>query len=669
VYHRLVPMTRPFRWLLPALLLAAAPAGAQDPSAGGAPAETQATFTAGVDFVLVDAIVTDDAGPVTDLTADDFSVVEDGEAQAIEEFRLVRVDGSVQDAAGPPMPIRTAADERREAARDDVRVIVFFLDDYHTQFGTGVVARDAMVNFVRTSTGPNDLLAVMGPLTPVEDVRLTRDHDAVIRQIEAFEGRRFRYDIRNAFEESYAYYSAPVIESLRNQVVISALRGLATHLGAVREGRKAIVYVGEGMAATLPAGIRNLQATTGAGGLNALDGNGGGAAFSQEVFRQADLYDRMRDVYNDANRNNTAIYTVDPRGLGGGLPMVDQDVDPAAAQAYFSDARTLLRIMAEQTDGRAIVNTNDMADGLTQVLRDSSAYYLIGYTSPAEPDGKFHEIEVRVDRPGVRVRARRGYWAATEADVLRAATPVERVPAAIENALASIAAPVQARRYVRLWVGAARGDDGRTRVSLVWEPQPAPPGVPREPAEQVMVTAVTAGRDLLYRGRSPESAGGTGAGPFEVSFDADPGVIDLDLDVEGAGGVLLDSETRQFEVPDLSSGRIAMSEPRVFRARTARELRDVEADPAAVPTPGREFRRAERVLIRFDVYGGPAAPVAALLNRTGGHMADLPVTPASAGGMYQIDVGFGAVPPGEYLVEITVPGGEAPTLVPLRVEG
>jgi hypothetical protein len=245
------------------------------------------------------------------------------------------------------------------------------------------------------------------------------------------------------------------------------------------------------------------------------------------------------------------------------------------------------------------------------------------------------------------------------------------VPAAIENALASIAAPVQARRYVRLWFGAARGEDGRTRVSLVWEPLAASGGAPREPAEQLMVTAVSADRDLLFRGRTPES-GGAGAGPHEIVFEADPGTIDLDIDVEDAGGARLDSEVRQLEVPDLGPGRVAMSEPRVFRARTARELRDLEADAAAVPTPSREFRRTERLLIRVETYGdGAGAPVpeAALLNRTGGRMTDLPVAPAAAGGGFQIDVGLGAVPPGEYLVEITIPDGEAPALVPLRIEG
>ena len=75
-----------------------------------------------------------------------------------------------------------------------------------------------------------------------------------------------------------------------------------------------------------------------------------------------------------------------------------------------------LRALAEKTDGRAIVNRNDLDVGMKQIMRDSSAYYLIGYNSSQAPtDGKFHEIKVRVKRPGVQVRARKGYWALTPA--------------------------------------------------------------------------------------------------------------------------------------------------------------------------------------------------------------------------------------------------------------
>ena len=87
-----------------------------------------------------------------------------------------------------------------------------------------------------------------------------------------------------------------------------------------------------------------------------------------------------------------------------------------------------LRTLSEQTDGRAIVNRNSLDQGLAQIVRDSSFYYLLGYNSTqAQNDGKFHEIKVRVKRSGVDVRARKGYWALTAADVKRVTTPTPDV--------------------------------------------------------------------------------------------------------------------------------------------------------------------------------------------------------------------------------------------------
>ena len=142
--------------------------------------------------------------------------------------------------------------------------------------------------------------------------------------------------------------------------------------------------------------------------------------------------------------------------------------------------------------------------------------------------------------------------------------------------------------------------------------------------------------------------------------------------VEAEGGGRLDTEIRALEVPDLSPGRVAMSAPRVYRARNAREFLELAAEGAAVPTPSREFLRSERLLIRFDAYGEASAPPVAeavLLNRSGNRMGPLVVAPAAAGGTYQIELSLGWMPPGEYLIEITVRGGEAPVLVPFRLSG
>ena len=138
--------------------------------------------------------------------------------------------------------------------------------------------------------------------------------------------------------------------------------------------------------------------------------------------------------------------------------------------------------------------------------------------------------------------------------------------------------------------------------------------------------------------------------------------------MEEATGGTLDSEIRTITVPDLTAPDAAISTPRVYRARTAREFQTIAADPAAVPAVAREFSRTERLLIRFDVYGN-ATPTAVLLNRNGKKMADVPVAASAIAGTHQIDLSLAAIAAGEYLVEITAKGatGEAKELVPLRV--
>lgn len=646
----------------------------------------QPTFRTGINFVRVDVIVSDRKGaPVADLTAKDFEVSEDGKPQTIEQFRLVKVDGNPQPGEGVPRQIRSTSDEEAEAARDDVRLFVIFFDDYHTRVGGALAVKEPLTRFIQQQLGPSDLVAVMYPLTPLDAVSLTRNHASIVSAIQRFEGRKFRYDPRNEFEQQYSHYPTEVVEEIRNQVVMTALRGLATRLGSLREGRKAIIFVSEGFTSLLPPQMRNPVATLpGLGNPNARDpfaGEGNSREETARVFSEADLMSKMRDVWDAANRNNAAIYTLDPRGLAGFEYGIEEGVGLRTDARNLQASQDTLRTLASETDGRAIVNRNDLAKGLEQVVRDSSAYYLIGYNSSQAPnDGKFHEIKVRVKRQGVDVRARKGYWAPTAEDTARAITgPKPGAPKDVQNALASIATPGgrsgAGSRFVRTWIGTSRADDGKTRVTFVWEPSPPAPGVRGEQPGRVSLTAADAAGDLVFRGRVPDVglasrvpsagiSGGAAVGPQRVTFDAPPGKMELRISVEAAsGGRIIDSEVRDLTVPDLT-GPEGISTPRVFRARTARDFQMITRDADAVPTPARDFLRTDRLLIRFDVYG-TESPTAALLNRNGQKMADLPVAAAPTGGTHQLDFGLGSIAPGEYLVEIVA--GGAKELVPLKV--
>jgi VWFA-related protein len=657
------------------------------------------TFRGSINFVRVDVIVDDRKNqPVMDLSQADFEVLEDGKPQPVEQFSLVKVDGNPRPGAPPPSEIRSRNDEELIANREDVRVFVFFLDDYHVRRANSMTVRDPLTRFVQNQLKPNDIVAIMYPLTPVSDLTFTRNHGVVMGAINNFVGRKFDYTPLNVFEQNYMRYSTDQVERIRNDVVMGALRGLSVRLGSLREGRKSVIFVSEGFTALLPPQMRRADASAPADPIQSAIAAGAqdsSREITAEWFGQTDVYSRMREVVDSANRNNTSFYSLDPRGLAPFEYGFD-DLPSGPPPSFATDSRALrmtqdtLRSLSEETDGKAIVNRNTLEQGLTQVVRDSSYYYLLGYTSQTANDGKFHEITVRVKRRDVNVRARRGFWAITPDDAVRAAKPAPEIAKPVQTALASISTPVQAGKYVRTWLGTERGEGGKTKVTLVWEPLTFPPGDRREPAGRVSLLAATAGGDLVYRGRAPErpivpapatgslgSAGATVAAaapaPQRLTFDAPPGKVELRLTVEGATGGTLDTEVRDLEVPDFTSPQVTMATPRLYRARTLPELRTITADANAVPAAGREFSRSDRVLIRLNTYGpGTERPeaTAVLLNRAGQKMADVPVTPSAiAGTTHEITLGLTAVPPGEYLVEITAKGaaGEAKELIPLRV--
>ena len=659
----------------PAPAQASAPQGDQQP-----------TFRAGINYVAVDVIVTDrkDA-PVVDLKREDFEVFEDGKPQPIEQFRLVRISSAAAVGDPPPRRVRSRDEELMEAGRENVRIFAILLDDYHTRKNTAMSVKIPLTQFVETQLAPTDLVAVFSPLTPVSEILFTNDHASILAAVQRFEGRKFDYTPRNRFEEEYARYPTTEVERIRNEVVMDALSAVAIRMGSMRQGRKSIIYVSEGLTVMLPPQMQRQNAQNPIDPAQAVAGAAVQDSPQQqtnEAFNQAILDQRLREVFRDVNRNNASIYALDPRGLA----VFEYDIDavPGGASISFqNDRRSLqmtqdtLRTMSEETDGRAIVNRNGLDKGLAQIVRDASSYYLLGYNSTqAQSDGKFHEIKVRVKRSGVDVRARKGYWALTAADIKRVTTKTPDAVKPVLTALATIAPSVQAGKFVRTWIGTERGDAGKTRVTLTWEPLTPPPGsARREQAGRVSILAANASGQLVFRGATPEQAAPPAAGPGaqRLTFDVAPGRLELRLTIQDAsGGGTLDQEIKTLDVPDLTAPQVAITTPRVFRARTVREFQTLAADAAAPPLASREFSRTERLLIRFDAYAAGAEqvqPTAVLLNRDGNKMSDVPIAAAQAGGTHQINLSLAAIPAGEYLVQISVKSasGEATELVPFRV--
>lgn len=664
---------------------------AQEPPDRQTPNQPQAPptpiFRTGINFVRVDVIVSDrSGGAVADLKQSDFEVTEDGKPQAIEAFKLIRLDGGTTPSPDglAPRPIRTDADEEAEAARDDVRLFGIFLDDYHVRSTASLTVREPLTRFLETQLGPSDMVGIMHPLTPLDSIRMTRNHSAIVRAVQQFRGRKGDYIPENQFEQNYANYPAETVERIRNQVSFGAIKAMIVHMGGLKEGRKALILVSEGYTNILPPqlrdpvasmpGLGNPQRGNSAAGQN--DPNEERYAF----FAAQDLEFYMQGVYEVASQNNVAIYTVDPRGLTPFEFDIDKAVGQQTDRQFLNSSLDSLRALAIETDGRAILNRNDLDVGMRQILRDSSAYYLIGYTSSqAKLDGKFHAISVRVKRPGVQVRSRKGYWAYTADDAARATAPKKvGAPPAVEAALATVAAPSRVR-VVRTWLGTSRGQDGKTKVTFVWEPVSRAPGERQigngEQPARVMLTAVAPDGSPYFRGRVPDGSGflPSASAGSRITFEVKPGKMQLRVAVEGTSSQVLDSETREIAVPDLTASQAVLSTPEVFRARTLRDFQQLKTDPDAVPVAVREFSRTERVLVRVASYGpANSTPTvkARLLNRAGQAMSELAVAPAPGpAGASQIDLPLATLAAGDYVVELSADdgGADAKELVAFRL--
>jgi VWFA-related protein len=577
------------------------------------PAQQQPpTIRSGADLVRVDATVIDNRGrPVPTLTADDFEVREDGVPQDIRSFKFVAVTGHPDEGDENSLPIRSPAHAAAEAARDDVRVFLIFWDEYHiNRMASALHAREYLSRFVKTAFGPTDLVAIMDPLTPTDAIRFTRDRHALSESVRTLRGRLGEYIPPRSVVEEAHLQSREGVERLRSHVTLTALKAAAVELGSLRQGRKSIILISEGM--------RGLPRDEHMG--------------------------MMSDLIRAANDSNTGIYTFNPRGL----------------TMSRSPAFEMLQALATNT-GAEWSSSNDLDRALQRVVAQSSAYYLLGY-SPAQRafDGKFHKIEVKVKRSSFDVRARAGYWAPTIADMKRAEREsASTLPPAVAAALAQLT-PDAARRSVDLWIGTSLDAAGQPQVSLSW--------APREAGDSAEASDVASASVVATSEAGPAFDGDVDR--EGLTFNAPPGPLRIAFSARDGAGDVLDRHDRTIDVPDPARTGLWISSPQVIRTSNALELRKVKADPSPTPAPGREFSRADRLLIRFTVHGanaGPAEVTARLLNNRAAPLTPLNV--ARTGANCEIDLPLISIARGEFLIGIEArhANERAQVYIPLRI--
>ncbi len=414
-----------------------------------AQAQPQPTFRLETNYVRVDMYARQGEHAVEDLRIDELELLEDGVPQKIAAFEHVTIRPSVaQDLRrDPPSPARS----RAMAEDSRVRVLVIFIDTLHVQLEGSHHVRQPLVQLLEKAVGDDDLVGVMHPRMSAGALTLGRK-TTVLSQLLDHNwdwGGRLRDTRLDPVEEQWFYCYGPgdrldkMRARRREKMSLDALSDLVTHLRGLREERKAVLLVTEGWQlygeSRQLAGLRQgEQPPSGPGIFVGPTGRiqtrdprqqGGASQSDCDAARiELALMDnrrRLRDLTGDANRANVTFYPVYPRGLQATDTPMAVHASPQQTQA---STRTVsahldqLRELAENTDGLAVVNQNDIEGAMRRIVSDLTSYYLLGYYSTnTKADGKFRTITVRVKRPGVKVRARRGYRALTqkEADTTR----------------------------------------------------------------------------------------------------------------------------------------------------------------------------------------------------------------------------------------------------------
>jgi VWFA-related protein len=652
------------------------------------PPPAQPIFRGGVNVVRVDMFATRDGRLVDDLKVSEVEILEDGVRQTIDSFERVLVRAPVaQELRAEP---NNVTESRQMAADARARVFVIFLDTYHATFGNAARMRTPLLQFIDRVVGQDDLIGLMTPEMAASDVTLGRRTTVISRLLdENIWGRRSRVADNDPIEDMYeACFRlddptiAPEMKARRRETLtLDALDDLVTHLGGLRDERKAVLAVSEGwlqyepnarLARMLeqdrdripnPPGVVD-RGTTRADNRTSVGVDRDRCNADRLALANTDNRDRLQRTAERANRVNVTFYPVGAQGLA----VFDSDIGPEPPPTLTQDLNNLrnrqngLRLLAEVTDGVAIVNTNNVAPMLRRVVDDLSAYYLMTYSSTnSKLDGRFRSISVRVSRPGVQTRARRGYRALTPEEIPTTSTGAGAAPAmppsqsAVLAALNAMAFNPRAELRLRASAFAASGQGAFWLV-----------GTLDDAARRTLEWSAGATADVSVRGGdgqivlSKAVPVGTADGGFAVQVPErgalPPGDYTIRVRARGAAGASLEEMVR-VSVPAQAP---ALGEPIVWRRRPSTAAQYFRtADPRA--------SRTDR--LRFELAAtGAGEPAATLLDRTGKPIAvPLQVAARDEDGVRWIAVETAVAPlaPGDYAVEVKL--GDATRTTAFRV--
>jgi VWFA-related protein len=612
----------------------------------------QPQFRSRVDVVHLDVSVLDrDRRPVRGLTAADFTVLEDGKPQKVSVF--VPVD--IPDPVAPPVAWMkdVAPDVRSNADVKDRRLFLIAIDD-------ATIAADAfalkkvreIARGVVDRLGPTDLAAVVFSRDNRQSQDFTSDRARLLAAIDAFT------------VGSYEMGDMPADRLIDD---LWMLYGVTTVLRAVEsfvelpDRRKTVVLISSGV----PFSAESVASPISAHRNQAVH-------VQAQRNTQLQLRDRLTELFTKAQRANVNVYTADPCGLRDAS-------SPISTPCRYSPTKLDYLVgMAAQTGGRPIVNTNDFDPGLNQIFIENGSYYLLAFesTKPAR-DGTLRRLEVKVDRPGVTVRTRSGYFAPKTGDPAEAMKAANPTDAALATALPTTALPmtVTAAAFrsaddpetatVAIVVGVRQplGEDPARRV----EPVDLRIGAYNTDGKSFGTTSLKA--DVRLR------AGATGDAEYELlaKLPLKRGRYQLRIATTVGRPAASGSVYYDITVPDFAREMLTLSDVAIAASRgpAVAPLEGLAGVLPILPTVRRAFGVDARVTaFARACQGGSGAPLPANVRWRIRDASDAIVVDRAAdlgqadfgsarAADLLLDVPIASLPPGEYLLTLEASIGEA----------
>jgi VWFA-related protein len=499
------------------------------------------------------------------------------------------------------------------------------LDDLHIHpLGTARVKAAARA-FIERHFGENDLAAVIYTSGRGDaGQEFTNNRRLLLAAIDRFMGAKIRSSTLDRLDEYQRQRSMPRMDEENRRIkdpnlmergykarsTLDSLKNLSEFLAGVRGRRKALIFVSEGIDYDIHDPFNNADATT--------------------------IIDASRDAIAAATRSNVSIYALDPRGLTAmgdeGIEVTSLPEDPSygITQTSMLDelrmAQNSLRTLSEETGGFAAVNRNDFQGAFERVVRENSTYYMLGYYPTNDRrDGRFRKIEVRVKRPGLQVRSRKGYVAPRGRAPETKSADTAKASAAMRDAMNS-PLPI-ATVGMSVFAVPFKGTAPNAAVAIALEIAAGEFAYAEKNGSfvndlEVGFTAVDS-KGKLYRGDrntinltlKPDTLQRVKARGFRVisQMDLPPGRYQLRVAAAESGGksgsVLSDLEVPDFYKQPLTMSGIALTAASAGQTPTARSkdpLGDFLPGPA---TAAREFQRGDELAVFAEIYeNAPGAP-------------------------------------------------------------